>query len=320
MKILITGATGFIGSALVKAYESPSNEIIIVTRNPVEVNEGIVFFLLDSISASTDWMQVLSGVDVVIHLAARNHVMKDSSADPLKDFLSINTHATLNLAEQCAAAGVSRFLFLSSIKVNGEITFNDKFTSKINSPPTDPYAFSKYKAEQGLLDIAKNTKLDVVIIRPPLVYGENVKGNFNQLLRLINYGLPLPLGSINNKRSLVALENLISLITVCVVHEAAVNQVFLISDDDDLSTTELLIKLSKAMNNRVYLLRVPQSFLSVFLKLFKRNSVERRIFGNLQVDISHTKNILGWQPIISADDALFKTAQAWISQKSNEKS
>jgi nucleoside-diphosphate-sugar epimerase len=250
----------------------------------------------------------------VIHTAARVHIMDDSAADPLTEFRKVNTAGTLNLARQAADAGVKRFIFISSIKVNGEMTLVDQpFKPNDNYIPTDPYGLSKYEAEQGLLTIAKETGMEVVIIRPPLVYGPEVKANFSSMMKWINRGVPLPFGYINNQRSLVALDNLVDFIIHCIDHPKAVNEVFLISDGEDVSTSILLRKVAKAFGKKPKLIPVPVWLMTLAAKLIGKGDVATRLFGSLQVDSSKARELLGWKPVITMDEQLKKTAEAYLS-------
>ena len=302
MKLLITGANGFVGSALcTKAKENFS--VIAATR--AEVN---------AINQHTDWQAMLKGVDVIVHLAARVHIMNDSSKDPLNEFRLVNVKGTLNLAQQAVKAGVKRFIFISSIKVNGESTLlGQPFTANDAPNPQDAYGQSKYEAELALKQLAKGTGLDVVIIRPPLVYGADVKANFYNMMRWLNRSVPLPLGAIHNKRSLVALDNLVDLILTCATHPNAANQTFLVSDDEDLSTTELLRRMAQALGKKAYLLPVPASLLGFAARLIGKQSIAQRLCGSLQVDITKTRQLLNWTPPVSVDTALAQTARAFHS-------
>ena len=308
MNILVTGSSGFIGSQLCPTLSSRG-----YTPHPISRTT------FGDITPHTHWLDKLKGVDCIIHLASRVHIMKDSAADPLAAFRHINTAATLNLANQAAQAGVRRFIFLSSIKVNGETTQpGQPFTTDDSLTPlatTDPYALSKHEAEQGLRAIAQQTGLEIVIIRPPLVYGSDVKANFLQLMHWLRQGIPLPLGSIHNHRSLVALPNLIDLIITCIDHPAAANQTFLVSDGEDLSTTQLLQRLSAALDKPTRLLPIPQKLLEITLTLLGKRAIAQRLCGNLQVDISKTRDLLGWNPPVSVDEALRQTAQAYLQSQ-----
>ncbi|AOF87746.1 3-beta hydroxysteroid dehydrogenase/isomerase family protein [Hydrogenophaga sp. RAC07] len=243
---------------------------------------------------------------MVLHLAARVHVMDDPSADPLTAFRQTNTAGTLHLARQAAAVGVRRFVFVSSIKVNGECTAaGQPFTATDAPAPQDPYGISKMEAEQGLRQIAAETGMEVVIIRPPLVYGPGVKANFASLMRAVQRGIPLPLASVtHNRRSFVALDNLVDVLITCVDHPAAANQTFLVSDGEDLSTTDLLRRLGHAMNKPARLFPVPPSLLQFGANLLGKGDMAQRLLGNLQVDIDHTRNTLNWTPPLSVDEGL----------------
>jgi UDP-glucose 4-epimerase len=261
------------------------------------------------LAPSTDWSTALNGVSVVVHCAARVHVMRDTSVDPLEEFRRVNVQGTLNLARQAAAAGVRRFVFVSSIKVNGEATQPGcPFTADDILAPLDPYGVSKMEAEQALREIVRQTGMEVVIIRPPLVYGPGVKANFAAMMRWLQRGVPLPLGAIHNQRSLVALDNLVDLIMTCIKHPAAANQTFLVSDGEDASTTELLRRMGQAMGHPARLLPVPASWLKLAAGLIDKRDVAQRLCGSLQVDISKTRELLGWVPPVSLDEGLRRAA------------
>lgn len=313
MNILLTGATGFIGQALVRHLDQQGFAVTAAVRRftntlSASIRQTVVGDLLPNF----DWTSALANVDIVIHLAARAHIMRDTATDPLASFRLVNTVGSLNLARQ-AAAGVRRFIFISSIKVNGEVTNQrEKFTAFDASVPDDPYGFSKYEAEQGLKEISAQTGMEIVIIRPPLVYGIGVKGNFLSMMRWLHKGIPLPLGAVHNQRSLVALDNLIDLITVCIDHPAAANQIFLVSDGEDLSTTELLTRLGTALGNSARLLPVPASWLHNILFLLGKKDIAMRLLGSLQIDMRKTCELLNWSPPITVDEALKKTAEAYL--------
>jgi UDP-glucose 4-epimerase len=236
--------------------------------------------------------------------------MNDTESDPLSAFRTVNVEGTLNLARQAAAAGVQRFIFISSIKVNGEgTTPGSAFTADDEPAPADPYGVSKMEAEQGLRELAAQTSMDVVIIRPVLVYGPGVKANFLNMMRWLDKGIPLPFGAIYNSRSLVALDNLVDLVLTCIEHPAAANQTFLVSDGDDLSTTELLSKMAKALNKPARLIPVPSWMLQGGAALLGKKGLSQRLCGSLQVDIAKTRNLLGWVPPVSVDAALAATAR-----------
>lgn len=317
-KILITGSTGFVGQALVcelggKPYQLTSA----VRRYSEELPKSVKQFFIGDIQPETVWSEALKDISVVVHLAARVHIMKDDSDDPLEAFRSINTKATRNLARQAAESGVKRFIFLSSIKVNGEFSAAGKpFCPEDPYIPSDPYGLSKYEAEKGLLEIASQTGMEVVIIRPPLVYGPGVKGNFLQMIRWVSKGIPLPLGAMRSQRSLVALDNLISLISLCIDHPAASGETFLVSDDKDITTTYLLKQIGTAVGKPARLLPLSQGFLIAVLNSFGQRAIAQRLCASLQVDISKTKDLLDWKPVVAMDDVLNKTAKAWLKERS----
>jgi len=252
----------------------------------------------------------LAGVDSVVHLAARVHIMRDDSPDPMAAFHRVNVDGTMHLARQAHQAGVRRFVFLSSVKVNGE---SGHFTEGDTPLPQDAYGLSKWLAEQALMEFSQQTGMEVVIIRPPLIYGAGVKGNFATLIRLIQRGWPLPLGAVYNRRSLIALDNLVSFIALCANHErspAAANQLFLLSDGADISTTQLLQKLGQAYGKRPWLIPIPTKLMRMGAKLLGKESIADRLFGSLTVDSGKAQNLLAWQPVTTMDQQLAKMAMA----------
>ncbi len=284
--ILITGGTGFVGKALIQRLDDYL--VVLATR-----------------ADFANWYKVLAGMTVVVHLAARVHVMQDTEADPLTAFRAVNLENTLNLARQAAAAGVKRFVFISSVKVNGEITRPGLAFNEADVPsPQDAYGQSKHEAEVGLRQIAADTGMEVVIIRPPLVYGPGVKANFAALMRAVQRGWPLPLGAVHNLRSLVALDNLVDFIVTCITHLQAANQTFLVSDGQDLSTTELVRGMAQAAGVPARLLPVPVWALQAGASLLGKGDAVPRLYGNLQVDISKARSLLGWVPPVSVEEGL----------------
>lgn len=306
--VLLTGSTGFVGGALKKyIINRDIYDLKVVLRNPnvATYNTNNVSVVVAELNVDTDWTNALKNVDVIIHSAARTHVMPDSRTDPLVEYRAVNVGATLNLARQAATSGVKRFIFISSIKVNGEQTkLGLPFTAGDEPIPEDDYGVSKLEAEQGLQLIAQETGMEVVIIRPPLVYGENVKGNFANMIHLVSKGLPLPLGAIHNQRSLVALDNLVDLIITCIDHPAAANQVFLASDDDDISTTELLRGVAKAIGKPSRLIPVPAALLQLGATMLGKKAMAQRLLGSLQVDITKNRELLDWTPPITVEEGL----------------
>jgi UDP-glucose 4-epimerase len=318
--MLVTGATGFVGSAVLQRLAElnaadgtglePRELLGISRRIPSLPLLGVRYVKLGDLSGSIEWAPVLQGADVLIHTAARVHVMADTAADPLAEFRRVNVQGTLHLARQAAAAGVRRFVFVSSVKVNGEATqLGSAFLPDASTAPLDPYGISKMEAEESLRQIARETGMEVVIVRPPLVYGPGVKANFAALMRAVQRGLPLPLGAVTtNRRSLVALDNLVDLLITCIDHPAAANQTFLVSDGEDLSTTDLLRRMARAMNVPARLLPVPPALLQLGAGLVGKGDMAQRLLGSLQVDITHTRETLGWAPPISVDEGLRRAA------------
>jgi len=304
--VFLTGGTGFVGSAVRQYLASrQEGELRVLLRDKHSpMASGVIPAFVDS----SDWYcrpLPLANVDVVIHCAARAHIMKDEEPDPLKAYREINTIGTLEFAKQAANAGVQRFIFVSSVKVNGEQTSEYSPFKAIDTPkPEDAYGISKCEAEQGLRNLAAETGMEVVIIRPPLVYGPGVKGNFAGMIKLVEKGLPLPLGAVHNKRSLVALDNLVDLIVTCIDHPGAANETFLVSDGEDLSTTELLRGVADAMGKPSRLIPVPASWLQFSATLLGKKAVAQRLLGSLQVDISHTQKCLNWTPPLTVKQGL----------------
>lgn len=305
MNVLITGASGFLGSHLCSVLQRDQHITLtacVRKRSSAAVGRAVE---ISSIDSATDWKCALEGQDVVIHTAARAHIMKDEVADPLAEYRRVNVDGTLNLARQAFSGGVKRFIFISSIKVNGEQTpLGQPFSSDDTPSPEDAYGISKWEAELGLRQLVTETGMEVVIIRPPLVYGPGVKGNLASMAKLVARGFPLPLGAVKNQRSLVALDNLVDLIIACVHHPAAANQVFLAGDGKDLSTTELLQGVAKAMSAPSRLLPVPTPLLTFFATLIGKKAIADRLFGSLQVDITKTRDFLGWTPPITVEEGL----------------
>lgn len=311
-RVLLTGATGFIGSAIQQRILADQlYDLTIAVRREVEQGAAVRAVQVADLTAQTDWADALQDCAVVIHAAARTHVMRDESADPLAEYRKVNVDGTLNLARQAAAAGIKRFVFVSSIKVNGEQTVLGRpFTADDKPAPEDDYELSKLEAEQGIWLIAKETGMQVVVVRPPLVYGPDVKGNFATMNALVAKGLPLPLGAVNNKRSLVALDNLVDLIVTCIEHPAAANQVFLAGDGEDLSTSELLRGVAQAMGRSSRLLPIPASVLQLGATLLGKKAMAQRLLGSLQVDISKARDLLDWQPPLTVEQGLARCFEA----------
>ena len=309
--IALTGASGFLGHALLNSLCDTGLKCL--GRSPLSVKANCHFFQGD-ISAEACFFDFLDKVDVLIHCAARVHVMDDSSSDPLLEFRAVNTEGTLNLACQAARAGVKRFIFLSTIKVNGESTSNRMpFTAFDKRLPEDPYGVSKSEAEERLLSLGEETGMEIVIIRPPLVYGEGVKANFASLMKLVAKGFPLPFRALEqNKRSLVSVYNLVDLIKVCIDHPNTANQVFLVSDDNDLSTAQMVALMAKVQDKVNLSLPVPVWCFKLAGKIFKKEAVVDRLVGSLQLDITHTKKTLNWTPPYSVEHGFTKAAKTTV--------
>lgn len=308
--VILTGASGFVGSALLDLLRSRSREVRPIVRQERGLAGAVA---VGEIGLSTEWSKALQGADSVVHLAARVHVMDERSSDPLAEFRKVNVEGTLHLAREAVVHGVRRFVYISSLKVNGEASRPGvPFTADDVPAPSDPYSISKHEAEQGLLALARETGLEVVIIRPPLVYGAGVKANFLRMMRWLYRGVPLPFGAIVNRRSLVALDNLIDLIVVCIDHPAAINQIFLVGDGEDLSTTELLKHIAAALGKPARLLPIPQNIFKIGLKLVGKGDVAQRLCSSLSADISKARTLLGWIPPVGVDEALRKTARHFL--------
>lgn len=316
-KLLATGATGFVGKRFCRSAVSRGFSLRRVLRPDKIINDPNDAVAAD-ISPDTDWRAALEGVDVIVHLAAMAHVPHRGADNMPAAFRRVNTEATLGLAKQAATAGVRRFVFISSVKVNGAHSRpKAPFTPLDPADPKDPYAISKHEAEKGLRRLACDTGLEVVIIRPPLVYGPGVKANFLRLLQAVHKGLPLPLGRVENKRSLVALDNLVDLIITCIDHPAAAGQTFMVSDGDDLSTPELIRRLASAMGRPARLVPVPLVFLETCSRLAGLERPFQQLCQSLQVDIAETQQWIGWRPQVSVDAALQETVRFFLAGKNN---
>jgi nucleoside-diphosphate-sugar epimerase len=307
IKCVITGANGFVGSRLVQRLNELNCEVVPCVRSAESAQGAAV---VGDIDASTNWAAFLRGASAVIHTAARVHIMNDRSDDPLLEFRKVNVDGTVNLACQAADAGVRRYIFISSVKVNGEATQpGHPFCSDDLPAPEDPYGISKNEAEIALRKIADRTGMEVVIVRPPLIYGPGVKGNFAMMMRWLAKGVPLPLGSVDqNHRSMVGLDNMVDLLLTCISHPAAANQTFMVSDGEDMSTAELLRQLGNAMGKPARLLPVPVLLLRFGASILGKGNEARRLLGSLQVDISKTCELLNWTPPISVNEGLRRSA------------
>jgi nucleoside-diphosphate-sugar epimerase len=315
MSTLVTGASGFIGRAVVGRLAEDGRSVRAASRRTIgapaasaDVVHGI------DLAADFDWDPIVAGCDAIVHCAARVHVLNDSATDPLSEFRKVNVAGTLALARTAARAGVRRFVFLSSVKVNGERTAPGRpFTVGDRPAPEDPYGISKHEAEVALRDLSATNGMEIVCVRPALVYGPGVKANFLAMMRAVARGLPLPFGAITNKRSLVGLDNLVDLISICLEHPAAANKTFLVSDGEDLSTTELLRRTGVAIGRPARLIPVPERVLRLGATILRKPDLARRLLGSLQIDITATQDQLGWRPRFSVDEELRATADWFLS-------
>ncbi|TAJ80684.1 MAG: SDR family oxidoreductase [Gallionellaceae bacterium] len=310
MKILVTGASGFVGRVLCAELVKRGQAVRAVSRNSANLT-GCEAIKISGIDAETDWTGTLQGIEVVIHLAARVHVMRDEAPDPLSEFRRTNTAGTEHLARCAVAAGVRRLVYVSSIKVNGAATHaGSKFTETDAPVAQDPYGISKWEAEQALRRVAQETGLEVVIVRPPLVYGAGVKGNFAQMLRVLAKGIPLPLASVRNLRSLVYVENLADALIACIGHPAAAGQTYLVGDGEDISTPDLLRHLGAALAHPAHLFPCPPALLQLAGRLTGKADQVERLLGSLQVDSGKIRRELNWIPPCTVQQGLQATA-AW---------
>lgn len=317
-KVLVTGASGFIGKPLMMCLQSKEGFLVrgAVRQTGVDsLAEGIDLAAIGDISATTNWKSAVEGIDVIVHTAAKVHVIEKSGKKDSDEFHNVNVAGTLNLARQAVQNGVRRFVYLSSIKVNGDVTKSSiPFTEDDEPNPQDTYAKSKAEAEAGLWEISKQSCLEIVIIRPTLVYGPGVKANFLNLLKMLSWRIPLPFGTIQNQRSLLALDNLLELLTVCCVHAGAANQIFLAADGIDVSTTDLLSRMGFALNKPARLIPFPLKALEILMKFAGKEELFNKLGGSLQVDIEKTKRLLDWSPPVTIDEGFHDVAQ-WFLNK-----
>ena len=316
--VLVTGASGFVGSSLCAALSASGYRVRAATRSLEQSvgNERCERVAIGHIDGATDWASALRGVEVIVHLAARVHVMNDRTTNPLAAFRDVNTHGTERLTSSAVDAGVRRIVYVSTIKVNGETTGTEPFRETDLPAPSDPYGISKWEAEQSLRRLAGGTGVETVIVRPPLVYGPGVRGNFLTLLNWVKRGVPLPLGDCRNRRSLIGLDNFVDVLARCVAHPAAAGETFLVADGEDLSTTELLQRVAHALSRPSRLLRVPMPWLRRGARLAGRHAVYERLCGSLQIDVSQARRLLGWTPPRSVDDELARTARWFLALNS----
>lgn len=312
--LLITGAGGFVGGAVVRRAAADGWLVRAASRRTVSnAAPNVQPIIAGDLARDADWSAALDGAEAVVHCAARVHVMNETVANPLSAFRAVNVAGSVRLASQAAAAGVRRFVHLSTLHVNGNETFERPFVPDDSPAPRSPYAVSKHEAELALAAVARESGLDLVVIRPPLVYGPGVVGNFAQLMRVVQRGVPLPFGTVCNQRSLVGLDNLVDLIVACLDHPQAANGTFLVSDGEDLSTPALLRRTAAALGVPARLLAVPPAALRALARLAGKAEAAQRLCGSLQVDISATRERLGWSPTFSVDAQLRRTAEHFLA-------
>jgi nucleoside-diphosphate-sugar epimerase len=309
MKILVTGANGFVGSAVCRRLLAEGWQVFGAVRRDVRLPAGIETRRIDSIGPHTLWQETLTGMDAVVHLAARVHVMKDRATDPLTEFRHANSEGTLRLARSAAHLGVHRFLFMSSVKVNGEATFGNRFSESDTPTPRDPYGQSKWEAEQGLRRLADSEAMHSTILRPPLVYGPGVGGNFRSLLNAVAAGWPLPFAAVNNRRSLINVENLADAVATALREPGGRCETFLVKDGEDVSTAELIRRIAQAMGRPVRLLPVPLTLLRGLGGLLGKRDVIDRVIGSLQIDDQGFRRRFGWTPPLTLNSGLATTVE-----------
>jgi nucleoside-diphosphate-sugar epimerase len=314
MRVLVTGASGFVGKRLCEELTARGIPFIGTSRAGGNGLRGV-----GELAAGTEWSSVLDGVTAVVHLAARVHVMSETEIDPVEAFRRVNVDGTVNLARQAVKAGVRRFVFVSSVKVNGEATTSAPFSVNDTPVPQDPYGVSKHEAEIALWKLARETGLEVVVVRPPLVYGPGVKANFRNLMRAISRGIPLPVGSVSNRRSMIALDNLVDFLVAAVSHDNAAGHTFLVSDGEDISTAMLVRKLAAAMHRSPRLIPVPIAVLRAIGAVTGKSGAIDRLTGSLQIDDSPCRQLLGWTPPVSVDRGIDATVAHFLSDESTNR-
>jgi nucleoside-diphosphate-sugar epimerase len=310
-RVLITGAGGFLGRSLSKRLNKDGYLVTALSRDKFGLSANV-----DSVNLELE--DLMRGHDLLVHLAARVHITKDCVREPIDAYRSDNVDLTLNLARFASRAGIRRFVFISSVKVNGDLSVEGRPFSSTDEPkPNDPYALSKFEAEVALTDFCKRAEMELVIIRPPLVYGPGARANFAALLLAVHRGMPLPLAGVQNKRSQVAVDNVVDLIALCLIHRLAPGKVWMVSDGEDLSTSQLIQRLATAMGRSPRLFYMPIWLLKLLGIIFGKSGAVSRLTGNLQVNMSETLDVLGWKPPVSLDEGLRRTALSWTENEAN---
>lgn len=310
MKVLVTGGTGFLGTALVQTLKSSGHHVILTTRRQENIEQGI--YNLGDISAETNWLNLLQGCDTVIHTAGRAHILNDNAQDALAEFRRVNHDATLKLAKDAASCGVNHFIFVSSIGVNGNSTSGTAFTEASPPRPISDYAISKLEAEQSLLKHFADSDMAITIVRPALICGENAPGNIQRLLKLVSKNLPLPFKNVKNKRALVSLDNVVSFINECVVNENSKNQLYLLADEEQPSTEDMINTFATGMGINAKLFSFPKSLLKLLLSAVGKSGIYDQLFGDLEVDSSKSRQQLHWTPSITLHETMKKTAKYYM--------
>ena len=305
-KILITGGTGFVGKALCENLQSKNYLVHITSRtNIFPLSKRVISFNTGEINHKTKWNNSLKEVDCIIHCAARTHIMTELDKNSLESYRKVNVEGTINLAKQAAANGVRRILFLSSVKVNGENTIGfSSFKNNDTPKPVDAYGISKWEAEKGLLEVSRRTGIEIVIIRSPLVYGYGAKGNLKRLIKLINYDIPLPFSLIKNQRSMISIDNLVDILVNCINNQNATGKTFLVSDDKDVTTPELIYYIASAMGKKAHLFPTPISLLKFVGAITGKKKEIDRLTGSLKLDINYTKKTLNWKPPVNVFEGI----------------
>ncbi|MBC3362650.1 NAD-dependent epimerase/dehydratase family protein [Pseudomonas sp. SWRI154] len=312
-KVLLTGSTGFVGSRLQTALRL-NYSVLATSRLSQMMSDGCQTLGVGDLSAGTRWSTLLQDVDIVVHVAGRAHKLNDRHEDPLAAFRRVNVEATLNLARQAADQGVKRFIFISSIGVHGSNTNGSRFDELSPLNPHADYAISKLEAEKGLRDISSESGMELVVLRPPLIYAGHAPGNFGLLLRLIASGVPLPFLRVENKRSIISLENFIDLVQLCLEHDAAANRTFLVSDGEDVSTPQIIQYVARGMGRSARLFYLPDTFVRMVAELSGRKTTYDQLYGSLAIDSRKVRDILSWCPPMSPEEALFKAGKDYVSR------